>query len=169
MTEQEKSQEPQNPYYDREKAQAAVIATNAVITDEQFQSLIQAIGKTVVMQYHVLEWYSDEDSSSRYTDHTPFVLKDFNFIIDPKTNKKYLAFLRAEKNTFFPSLHYISYWEDQRHVTVENVKDNTTGELLWSFDTPNLPLAIDQRASGDYVKAIMNFSISAVRSRPEND
>src|SRR3989344_5210101 len=103
MTEQEheENQEIKNPYYDRDKAQTAVIATNAEITNAQFSKLARAIGKLVLMTYRVEERYSDEEPSSDNTVDDEFILEDFNFFED-SSGRKFLAFLRSPRNTFFP-------------------------------------------------------------------
>lgn len=155
-----------NPYYDREKAQATVIATNAVITIEQFEKLEQSIGKQPVLVYKVSEQYSDDDSRDQtYTDRTPFTLVDFNFVIDPQTKKRYLAYLRSlEGNTFYPACEHISLFDDFRWVTVEKVIEADSQAVVWSFDKLGRYVRIDRRETGSYVKAIKDLTLSYVNS-----
>lgn len=156
-----------NPYYNREKAQAAVIATNAIITEEQFEKLKQSIGQRLVLVYKVKEQYSDDDSQDQtYIDRTPFTLTDFNFVIDPQTRKRFLAYLRSsEGNTFYPACQYLSYFEDVRWVTVESILESDSEEAIWSFDHLGRYMRIDQREAGDYVAAIRDLTLSFVKSK----
>lgn len=177
MTEQEK----RFSEYERQRAIAAVIATNAVISDEQFQKLANAIGSEVELQVrerHII----DEMSVRPIFPHWNYVLGDFNFVVNNR-GQRILAFLiEAEGETVhFPYLtwkDYTSYsWETHHETSIEKVVNLDRSETIWSYDHHGEPILFGTSGVGgfiegypgvlkriDILKAIETFSTSCVDS-----
>jgi hypothetical protein len=121
----------------REQALSAVIATNAVISPEQFELLKNALGKEVVMEYNLSQYLADEDSNYDVPQTEKFTLKNFNFVEDEKTGIKYLAFFRnlEDDATYFPFWNKKNFWDDSKSIRINRLT-LSSGELLWTFDQP---------------------------------
>lgn len=140
------------------------MATNALITDAQFECLEGALGKRVTMRYQVWESLSDEDETYEEAKVESFTLHGFNYVIDPKTGLKYLAFLRYEDGNkfYFPYFQRSNIFQDTRFVTIEKVEDPTTGVLIWSFNRPGNTINFKWNSVDKDVQKIEEFSIGRV-------
>lgn len=124
----------------KERIVAAIVDTNASISPEQFQSLRGALGQEVVMRYHFSETYSDEEDGNPPSDFETterFILKDVNFVRDPRTQELYLAFFRnvEDEATYFPYWMNEGIFGDLTCVEIHCLT-RSSGEVLWSFDSP---------------------------------
>lgn len=156
MTEQGKILE-----FDYQRTIAAVIATNAVIANEQYRNLVKAIGRTVQMKREDHQYVSDEDADYLTAATETFTLVDFNFVVDPDTDKRYLAFLRTSDDlTNFPHWSSVNAFGDILEITIEKLTDVDTGETIWSFDSPGEQVKIDALGSDGIVQKINGFSVS---------
>ncbi len=157
------------PNSEKEPIINEVIATNAVITDEQFQALKDAIGGKVTMSYHARTVYSDEEDIGEDRGEKLFTLFDFNYIVNPKTNQKYLVFLRfgnAENDLYFPThAETDSFW-DIHYIEIEEITDSATKALIWSFVKPGqaIHLSLDY-SSGVNIGQLKESSVSYVTTR----
>ncbi len=140
MTEQEK----RFSEYERQKAIQAVIKTNAVITDEEFHKLAKVIGSEVEVQIQERHVIDEMSGRPRFL-HWTFVLKDFNFVVNPR-GQRVLAFLReTEGNTIhFPYKtlrDYSSYrWTTYHDTRIKKVVDVDRDETIWSYDQYGEPI-----------------------------
>ena len=155
---------------DRRKVIEAVVATNAIITEEQSQKLAQAIGRKVRMQYEDYEYITDEDASYGNEAEETFTLADFNFVEDPKTGQKYLAFLTTDDGaTNFPYWISKNAWEDTHAINIKKLTDHETGETLWSFEQPRSQVEIDAYGNitrcEDIIRKIKTLSASYSESK----
>jgi len=153
------------PEANLQSAIEAVIATNALITDEQYQKLARAIGKSVVMTYRVEIRYSDEEvePSSDDTVGDEFILEDFNFFED-SSGRKFLAFLKSPRNTFFPLFNAENAFGDTTSVTISRVIQKENGGEIWVFKNLGSRLYIDKLGSEGIVDGIKNTLTSFIGS-----
>lgn len=141
------------------------MATNTLITDAQFERLKEALGKKVTMWFHVWELLSDEDETYEEAKVESFRLHGFNYVIDPKTGLKYLAFLRyGDGNKFyFPYFQRSNIFQDTRFVRIERVEDPTTGVLIRLFDRSGNIINFKWNSVDQDVRKIEEFSIGRVK------
>lgn len=127
----------------RERAIAAVIATNALISPEQFEALRDALGREVVMEFHRLYTVAECDGGeTEYPEDSSksFILKDVNFVRHPNTQEVYLAFFSEGRqgkrdSTYYPYWEKAADWGDKEEFIMNCLK-LPSGEILWRFDKP---------------------------------
>jgi hypothetical protein len=150
----------------KDRAISAVIATNALISPEQFLSLKNALGQKATIEYDFYVYLTGEDSSNNETDTETFVLKDFSYVEDKKTGDKYLAFFRSVEDnaTHFPYWASRNCWEDYKSIKINNLK-LLSGDVLWSFDLPKERILNDDHAGSNIDwQAIKDYSKSALET-----
>lgn len=138
-----------------------VIATNALITDSQFESLRESLGKMVTIERRVVDDYSEEFPSC-YSNDESTILHSFNYVLDNKTGKKYLAFLKYDKR----DPHFVFYSNRRmdgiiRDVTINKVIDSKTHAPIWSFDAPKEAISFQSIPFDEYVQKIEKYSESS--------
>lgn len=143
-----------------------VVRTNAVITDDQFELLKTAVGKEVTIVYKTQVWSSDEDDPYDSINGKCFTLHDFNYVVDPQTGLKYLAFLKYgdQKDRYFPYFQKADMFLDIRIVSIEQIADPATGTTLWSFDQPDQTICFTSDSAEKHAKQIENHSTSCINS-----
>jgi hypothetical protein len=152
------------PMPERERVVSEVVATNAVITDEQFQALKGTLGSRLTMSYRLWPTGADIDKIGRFTGRRLFTLLDFGYVVDPTTSQRYLAFLRTGSGEY--DLHFPLQRETDIHsgsgsydAEIERITDSTTETPLWSFDQPP-GQALDFGPGSVSVKQLEESSIS---------
>lgn len=143
--------------FHEEEARAAVIAANAQISPDQFRALQDSLGQEVEMQYGYHKIYADEEPSTHDTAIERFILRDVNFVRDPRTNQTYLAFLRTDYATNYPYWSSESAFGDFTEVQINKIKQ--AGRELWSFDHPGERVNI-KRWGSDIIGDIKDHSES---------
>ena len=89
----------------KERAMKAVVATNAMISPEQFQALQSALGQEVVMAYRYQSYSVENDEDLDEEREESFILGDVGFVRDPRTQQLYLAFFRDENEHTYDYIH----------------------------------------------------------------
>lgn len=153
-------------YLNPENAKNAVIATNAELTDEDLAVMKSCIGVELELDYSVRQQHSDDDRlDNSFSAKTPFVLVDINYFTTESEDQHYLAFIRSNKNTFFPLLLYIDALNNTEHVQVNQIVKKKDGSIVWNFDRPMKPIKIDVHEPADFVDVIKGNSASLLTSQ----